>query len=52
MELLKTKTFWAGVSALVTAAGGYFTGTIDLSAALQMAFTGLIGLFLRHGMMK
>jgi len=51
-ELLKSKTVWTGVSAIVAAAAGYFTGNMDMSAALQTAFTGLIGIFLRQGVAK
>lgn len=52
MELLRTKTFWAGVMAIVAAAGGYFTGEMTLGVAVQTAFTGLIGIFLRDGLLK
>ena len=45
--LLTSKTFWAGISAVVAAAGGYLTGAMDLSAAIQTAATGVIGIFLR-----
>ena len=49
MDLIKTKTFWAGVTAIITAAGGFFTGSMDLGTAVQTAATGLIGIFLRQG---
>ena len=48
-NLLKTKTFWTGVAAIVAAAGGWFTGSTDLGTAVQIAITGLIGIFLRQG---
>lgn len=50
--MFKTKTFWTGVLAVVTAAGGFMTGTMDPGTAIQTAFTGLIGIFLRHGIEK
>lgn len=51
-ELYKSKTFWAGIGAIVTAAAGYFTGGMALAPAIQTAITGLIGIFLRTGMME
>jgi hypothetical protein len=53
MDLIyKTKTFWAGVVGLVSAAAGFFTGEMDLNQAVQLALTALIGIFLRAGIMK
>jgi hypothetical protein len=52
MEILKSKTFWAALAAIVGAGGGYAEGAIDLGAALQTVVTGLIGLFLRFGLAK
>ncbi len=51
-ELLKKKTFWAGVIAIVTAAGAYFMGEISLADMIQTVSTGLIGIFLRHGLIS
>lgn len=48
----KQKTTWAGIVAALTAVGGYFTGELILSAALQLFFTALIGVFLRQGVAK
>ena len=50
--LYRTKTFWAGVGAVVTAAGGFLTGEMLAMEAAQLAFTGLIGIFLRAGVEK
>lgn len=52
MELIKSKTFWTGVTALVTATAGYATGELPLAAAINTAFTGLIGIFLRSAISK
>ena len=52
MELIKSKTFWTGVSALVTAAAGFATGEMAAATAIQTAFTGLIGIFLRSAIAK
>lgn len=49
--IYKTKTFWAGISAVVAAAGGFFTGSMDIGTAIQTALTGLIGIFLRQGVL-
>ena len=51
-KMFRSKTFWAGIAAILSAAGGYFTGTLDPGTALQTAFTGLIGIFLRAGIAK
>ncbi len=52
MNLLRTKTFWAGVAALVTAAGAYLTGESGFLGAAQMAVSGLVAIFLRQGLLK
>lgn len=52
MELFRTKTFWAGVTGVLAAAGGYITGEMELGAAINTALTGLIGIFLRSGIIK
>lgn len=51
-ELLKSKTAWTGLAAIVSAAGGFFTGTIDAATAMQTAITGLVAIFLRDAMVK
>ena len=43
----KSKTFWTGVAAVVGALGGYLTGELALSPALQVVVTGLTAIFLR-----
>ena len=48
----KQKTTWTGIVGIVGAAAGFFTGTLPLAIALQTAFTGLIGVFLRAGVEK
>lgn len=45
----RQKTTWTGVSAIVGAAAAFATGGIDLGPAIQLAITGLIGIFLRQG---
>ena len=51
-KLIKSKTFWAGAAGLLTAGGGYATGDIDSTTALQVGFTALISIFLRQGIEK
>jgi len=48
----KQKTTWTGIVAAITAVAGYATGELVLSAALQLFFTALIGIFLRQGVAK
>lgn len=52
LMLLKSKTIWAGLAAIATAAGGYAGGDLSAADAIQTGFTGLIGIFLRMGMLK
>lgn len=51
-RLLKSKTFWTGVGAVVSAGTGYATGEMAGAAALQLAFTGALGVFLRMAVSK
>jgi hypothetical protein len=50
MNLLKTKTFWAGCVAIITAVGSFFTGEMAFADMVQTVSTGLIGIFLRQGL--
>lgn len=43
------KTYITGIVAIVSAVGGYLTGTMDLSSATQIIIPALIGMFLRQG---
>jgi hypothetical protein len=52
MDIFRTKTFWTGLGAVLTAAGAYATGQTDLMGAAQTAFTGLVAIFLRQGLLK
>jgi hypothetical protein len=52
MNLIRTKTFWTGVAALLGAAGAYLTGEATLAGAGQMAVSGLLAIFLRQGILK
>ena len=48
----KQKTTWAGIAGMVSAAGGYLTGTMDPQAAVQLFFGSLVAIFLRQGISK
>lgn len=50
--MIRSKTLWSGISGLVGAAAGYFTGTLSLEVAVQLAVTSLLAIFLRHGISK
>ena len=51
-RLLKTKTFWAALAALVTAAERVATGSSTLTEGLQLAIPALMALLLRDGIAK
>lgn len=49
-NLIKTKTFWAGIAGLITAAGGAVTGELTTASAVQTGLISLIGIFLRDAL--
>lgn len=51
-RLLKSKTFWTGIGAMVSAGGTYATGDATAVQALQLGFTGALGVFLRMAVSK
>lgn len=48
----KQKTTWVGIATIVGAVGGFFTGTLELAATIELVVTALIGIFLRQGVEK
>jgi hypothetical protein len=50
--MLKSKTLWAGITSALAGVAGYFTGELELGAALQMVVTAILAIFLRHGISK
>ena len=50
--MFKSKTVMTGVAAILSAAGAYLGGEIELSAALNIGVTSLLAIFLRHGVKK
>ena len=50
MKKLKgKKTYLTGIGALLASAGLYLQGEIQLGAAIQLAVTALLGIFVRSG---
>ena len=50
--MLKSKTLWAAVAAIIGAVGGYFTGELELGEMMQLVVTSALAVFLRHGVAK
>lgn len=52
MKLVKTKSFWTGISAVVIGAGGFFTGAMSPVEAIQTVLGGFAVIFIRDGIGK
>jgi hypothetical protein len=50
MNLLKTKTFWGGIAAIVTGVGLIYTGNVP--EGINAVATGLLAIFVRDGVRK
>ena len=50
--MLKSKTVWTAVAAVIAAIGGYFTGELELPEMLQLVVTSGLAVFLRAGVKK
>jgi hypothetical protein len=50
LAIFRTKTFWSAVAGMVVALGGFATGEVDLGTTIQTITTGLVGIFLRQGL--
>ncbi|NJK43809.1 MAG: hypothetical protein HC933_05575 [Pleurocapsa sp. SU_196_0] len=50
--LVKTKTFWTGLIAILSALGAFVMGDMNLAQFIQTTVTGLIGIFLRDALTK
>ena len=50
--MLKSKTVWASVTAIVGALGAWFTGDIELGEMLQLVVTAGLAVFLKHAVKK
>jgi hypothetical protein len=50
--MLKSKTVWTAVAAIIAAVGGYFTGELEMAEMLQLIVTSGLAVFLRIGVKK
>jgi len=50
--LVKTKTFWSGISGIVVAVAGVMTGTMDPGTAIQTVIGSVMAVCLRDGIAK
>ena len=50
--MIKSKTFWAGVTGLIGAISGYLTGDLEVGAAMNVGITSILSIFVRHGVSK
>ena len=51
-SIIKSKTTWAAITGVVGGIAGYFTGELELGAAINVIITSVLALFLRHGIKK
>lgn len=52
MSLFRTKTFWTGLAGVIAGLGAFISGEASGAEALQVALTGLVAIFLRHGLSR
>ena len=50
--LVKSKTFWTGVTSIVGGIQGIFTGVPDINASIMLIVAGFMAIFLRDGIKK
>jgi|TARA_R100001443_G_scaffold63054_1_gene72952 hypothetical protein len=50
--MIKSKTVLGAVAAILSAAGAYLGGELELGAALNIGVTSILAIFLRHGVKK
>jgi hypothetical protein len=50
--MLKSKTTWTAITGAIAGVAGYFTGELEMGAAVNVIITSLLALFLRHGISK
>lgn len=50
--MLKSKTTWTAITGAIAGIAGYFTGELEMGAAVNVIITSLLALFLRHGISK
>ena len=52
LGMKSSKTVLTAVAAILSAAGAYLSGELELSAALNIGVTSILAIFLRHGVKK
>tara|TARA_Y100001938_G_scaffold65969_1_gene91609 strand:+ start:112 stop:348 length:237 start_codon:yes stop_codon:yes gene_type:complete len=50
--MIKSKTVWTAIAAIIAAIGGYFTGELEMAEMLQLVVTSGLAVFLRMGVKK
>ena len=50
--MIKSKTVLGAVAAILSAAGAYLAGELELGAAVNIGVTSILAIFLRHGVKK
>ena len=50
--MLRSKTTWTAITGAIAGIAGYFTGELEMGAAVNVIITSLLALFLRHGVSK
>jgi hypothetical protein len=50
--MLRSKTTWTALTGAIAGVAGYFTGELEMGAAVNVVITSLLALFLRHGIKK
>jgi|TARA_R100001015_G_C4590274_1_gene145843 hypothetical protein len=50
--MIKSKTVLGAIAAILSAAGAYLGGELELGAALNIGVTSILAIFLRHGVKK
>lgn len=50
--LLKSKTFWTGITAVIAALAGFFTGELSLIQFITAEFIALQSIFVRDAISK
>jgi len=52
MNILKSKTFWTGITGILSAGAGYATGEFSTAASVQLAINSAMGIFIRMAIAK
>ncbi|MDI6761370.1 MAG: hypothetical protein QMD05_11135 [Candidatus Brocadiaceae bacterium] len=51
-DLIRSKTFWAGVASIVAGIEGIFTGVPDMGQSIMLIVGGFMAIFLRQAVEK